>query len=238
MVLAFNRGKEVLSRATMLVHPCADSTIALTVDASDVAVGAVLQQRLGDIWQPLAFFSKQLRSPERNYSTFDRELLSLYLAIRHFRYYLEGRVFTAFTNHKPLVAAIGKSTDTLTARQQRYLAFISEYTTDIQQVAGKSNIVADCLSRFCANEVSLGIDPVNMAKAQQDCDEVHAHQTSTTGLQLCDVPLSLNGPTLLCDVSTGRSRPIVPTECRHAIFDITADERRQKSFRRSTSGKG
>ena len=78
----------------MLVHPTVDSGTALTVDASDLAIGGVLEQRIDGMWKPLAFFSKQLRAPEQKYSAFDRELLALHLAIRHFRYFLEGRVFT------------------------------------------------------------------------------------------------------------------------------------------------
>ena len=77
------------------------------------------------------------------YSTFDRELLSLYLGIRHFLYVLEGRDFTAFTDPKPLVFAMVKTTDPCSERQQRHLAFISEFTTDIQRLPGKYNVVAD-----------------------------------------------------------------------------------------------
>ena len=48
-------------------------------------------------WKPLAFFSHQLRPPERKYSAFDRKLLALYLAVRHFHYFLEARSFIAYT---------------------------------------------------------------------------------------------------------------------------------------------
>ncbi len=45
-------------------------------DASNSAVGAVLQQRVAAGWQTLAFFSKKLVSAQLNYSAFDRELLA------------------------------------------------------------------------------------------------------------------------------------------------------------------
>ena len=41
-------------------------------------------QLVDSVWQPLEFFSRQPRPCERKYSTFDRELLGLYLAIRHY----------------------------------------------------------------------------------------------------------------------------------------------------------
>ncbi|GFO32936.1 Pol polyprotein [Plakobranchus ocellatus] len=144
MDMAFASCKEALAEATMLSHPKHGAHISLTTDASDQAIGGVLEQYVNGIWQPLAFFSTRLRPPEIRYSTFDRELLALYLAIRHFRFFLEGRPFTAYTDHKPLVGAISKLSDPWTARQQRHLAFISEYSTDIRHVSGKSNVVQTC----------------------------------------------------------------------------------------------
>ena len=145
---AFTTAKEALAQATMVVHPHADKPTALTVDASGTAVGAVIEQNSdGSDWKPVAFFSRKLRPAEQNYSAFDRELLAAYLAIRHFRYFLEGRSFTLFTDHKPLTFAISKIGDPLSPRQQRHLAYVSEFTTDVRHIEGKANTVADTLSR-------------------------------------------------------------------------------------------
>ena len=76
---AFEQTKQALANATMLCHPNPNTITALTTDASDVAVGAVLQQFVNGVWIPLAFFSRKLRPPETKYCTFDRELLALYL---------------------------------------------------------------------------------------------------------------------------------------------------------------
>ena len=109
--------KAALAGAAMLSHPVPAAPIAVTSDASDVAVGAAFEQWVDGAWQPLAFFSRQLRPNERKYSTFDRELLALYLAVRHFRGMLEGRHFTAFVDHKPLTFAMAKVSDPWSARQ-------------------------------------------------------------------------------------------------------------------------
>ena len=37
-------------------------------------------------------------SLERKYNAFDRELLALYLPVRHFRYFLEARSFIVYTD--------------------------------------------------------------------------------------------------------------------------------------------
>lgn len=80
MIGAFESTKQVLAETAMLAHPLPDIPIALTTDASDFAVGAVQEQLAHGHWQPLVFFSCQLRPNEQKYSAFDRELLGLYLA--------------------------------------------------------------------------------------------------------------------------------------------------------------
>jgi hypothetical protein len=60
---------------------------------------------------------------------------------------LEGRRFTVYTDHKPLTHALHRTSDPWTARQCRQLAYIAEFTSDIQHVAGRDNVVADTLSR-------------------------------------------------------------------------------------------
>ena len=44
MLQAFNATKQALADATMLAHPQHDAPIALSMDASDMAVGGVLKQ--------------------------------------------------------------------------------------------------------------------------------------------------------------------------------------------------
>ena len=70
-----------LSSISSLANPVPDAPLSLTVDASDSAIGAVLQQSVNGITQPLAFFSCQVNPAERRYSTFNRELLAIYLSV-------------------------------------------------------------------------------------------------------------------------------------------------------------
>ncbi len=144
---AFIAAKAALVAAVPLCHPAPNAVLSLAVDASDSHVGGVLQQQCGRGWQPLAFYSKKLSSTEIRYSTFDRELLAAFLTIRHFRFLLEGRQFTLLTDHKPLVTAMTRVTPPQSACQQRHLAYISEFTTDLRHTPGSDNGVADALSR-------------------------------------------------------------------------------------------
>jgi len=68
----------------------------LFTDVSDQSIetATTLQQRRDNGWEPLSFFSKKLSSAEAKYSTFDRELLAIYLAIKHFQHMLEAIIHT------------------------------------------------------------------------------------------------------------------------------------------------
>ncbi len=46
----------------------------------------------------------------------------------------------------PLTTAVRRSTEPWTAKQCRQLAYIAEFTSDIQHIAGSDNVVADTLS--------------------------------------------------------------------------------------------
>ena len=77
MEKALTASKNAFADATLLIHPVEDAPTSLTVDASIVAIGGVLEQRNNGVWSPLGFFSRKLQTPrETKYSTFDRELLA------------------------------------------------------------------------------------------------------------------------------------------------------------------
>ena len=68
---AFSESKQILANATLLVHPDPSAPLNITWDASDFAVGGVLQQYIDNVWQPLSFFSKKLNPAEKLYSTLE-----------------------------------------------------------------------------------------------------------------------------------------------------------------------
>lgn len=89
----------------MLAHPAEEVPLILSTDASNFAIGAVLQQECNKQRTPL-FFSRKLTDMQANYSTYDRELLAVYEAIKHFRYMVEGRNLIIHTDQKPLTYAL------------------------------------------------------------------------------------------------------------------------------------
>jgi len=105
---AFDASRESLDKIALLEHPRTNAEIALFKDqfkVSDQSIRAALQQQGDNGWEPLAFFSKKLSPAESKCSAFDRELLAIYFAIKHFQYMLEARTFTIYTDYKPLTSA-------------------------------------------------------------------------------------------------------------------------------------
>ena len=132
--------------------------------------------------EPISFFSKKLSPAELNYSTFDRELLAIYLAVRHFQYFVEGHTFHINTDHKPLTFVLQSSSDRRSPRQSHQLAFISEFTTDIRYIEGQANQVVNALSRNVYAIEQSPIDFEALAVAQNSVDELQQLSTSDTSL--------------------------------------------------------
>ena len=219
---AFEDIKVALSNATLLNFPQHDSPTALFVDASDKFCGAVLSQiDSSGSHRPLEYFSAAFSDAQKRYSTFDKELLAAYLAVHHFTYFLEGRPFTLYTDHKPLVGAISRKKTPLSNRQARHLSFISEFTTDVRHIEGKNNVVADCLSR---PQITAALSPsftdyTELVLAQRDDPSIRELFQSMTSLKLCERAIPNSGLLLLGDTSTGKFRPIIPNSLRTTIFE-------------------
>jgi cleavage and polyadenylation specificity factor subunit 1 len=110
-------------------------------------MGAVLQKGVNNTWQPLAFFSKKLSPAYQKYSVYDRELLAIYEAVKHFRHMLEARHFIISTDHKPIIYAFQQKRDKCSPRQFNHLDFIAQFSTDVSHISGQDTVVADTLSR-------------------------------------------------------------------------------------------
>lgn len=215
---AFDSIKERLASSVLLVFPSTSAPTRIHTDASDFAVGAVLQQFSENEWRPLAFFSKKLQPAELKYSAFGRELLAIYLAIKHFRYFTEGREFHILTDHKPLTYAITAPTTKQSPREARHLEFIAQFTSDIRFVKGAENIPADTLSRVSINSISAlpSIDYEEMSRLQQQEQFTFPANSS---YDICSVEMFGFPFPLLCDMSSRLPRPVVPTPMRRHVFN-------------------
>jgi transposase InsO family protein len=210
---AFEMCRQALSNTVNLAHPSHDATLYLDCDASEKGVGAVLQQQVNGSFQPLGFFSRACSIAEQRYSTYDRELLALYRAVRHFAPVVEGRALVLRTDHQPLLHAFQSTALDAPALRIRRLSFISEYTTDIRRISGTDNVVADALSRLDALELTA--DAPDLATEQRVDNEV---ETLLTRPNLSLEWVKIGSSHILCETSTGQARPYLPTSWRHPVF--------------------
>ena len=147
---AFRDLKTELSEDVLLRYPEFNKLFTVTVDASNVALGAILTQD----GKPIAYASRLLHGPELKYSATDREYLAVVWALKQFRSFVLGRHFNIFTDHKALLHMIKSSP--VNARHARYRLLLEEYDFDLLHISGQDNKIADALSRLTETESQHG----------------------------------------------------------------------------------
>lgn len=142
---AFSTLKQILSTDQILAYPQFDCPFILTTDASGFALGAVLSQMQESVERPIAFASRTLSDTESRYATNEKEALAIIWAVNKFKPYLYGQKFTLITDHKPLTFI---KTSDKNSKILRWRLDLENYDYDIKYKEGKSNVVADALSRI------------------------------------------------------------------------------------------
>lgn len=172
-------------------------------------------------------FPAMLSAAERLYSMFNRELLTAYSAVCHFPLSIEGRC-TIFTDHQPLAQAVQHTSDPWSSQQQRHLSDLAEFVVDVIYLPSSCNTSADALSCSSVSSVSLGVHFSWLAMSNAPL-----LKTGPCGLPSLDSTLLTSAlflvenkditshhNTLLCDLSMGVPRPVVPSTASHHIFDL------------------
>ena len=142
---AMNRLISALTTGPVLKQPDFSKTFILDTDASDVGIGAVLQQVGSSGENVVAYYSKGLSKAERNYCTTRKELLALVKAVKHFRQYLLGKEFVVRTDHSALQWL--RNFKEPEGQVARWLEFLQEYDFVVRHRKGSSHSNADSLSR-------------------------------------------------------------------------------------------
>ncbi|KAG2945356.1 hypothetical protein PC119_g14866 [Phytophthora cactorum] len=144
---AFDAVKTCLSIAPVLMLPDHSKPFHVVCDASDFAIGCALMQFDDEGRERVVSYqSRQLKPAERNYPVHDKDLLAMRYALIKFRVYLLGeQTFAVYTDHTSLRTAT--KSPHLSQRMARWLSLFSEYNFVVHYKPGKSNILADALSR-------------------------------------------------------------------------------------------
>ena len=133
-------------KAVELIHPDTSAPIALTTDDSKTAIVGVLEQFVNNRWEPLGFWLK--RPNQQNWTMFRRELYAIQQSMRKFLPEFDGRHLVVYTDHKALLGAFKHpSSQVHNPIASNQISEICQWTNDIRFLEGKSNVVADWLSR-------------------------------------------------------------------------------------------
>lgn len=165
---SFKTCKTLLCNDPILKYPDFQKPFRVTCDASDVATGAVLSQDFDGADLPIAYTSKTLTDSEKRYATNEKELLAIIHALKAFRPYVYGQKFQLFTDHKPLQWLFALKDPN--SKLYRWRLKLSDFNFDIHYKPGKSNYVADALSRIELNHLESDLPqdrpPINIQDLQ------------------------------------------------------------------------
>ncbi|KAG6441256.1 hypothetical protein O3G_MSEX001743 [Manduca sexta] len=134
--------------------------------------------------RPVEYASRLLEPAERNYTTTEREALAVVWAVNKFRGYIEGSQVIVKSDHQPLRWLM--SLKSPSGRLARWALTLQAYNLQIQYTPGRSNVIADALSRpACCDEVSKSCEmcQVIIDMPKRSSADVRANQIKDPELQ-------------------------------------------------------
>ena len=236
---SFQNAKKLLLNACRLTYPDPGLPLAITCDASQKAIGCVLEQHDGRHWRPLSFFSKHLDESRQKWTTFKRELYALHQGVRYFHKQFGGRTPILFTDHRALIGSFGNpNLQTHDPVAHNQIVELGQWTTDIRYLPARSNPVSDFLSRPpdpvveepAIDDVSIAhttlcqcssiqalknvITIKQIAEAQKECTDTFNHRQGLHPRNTTFNSVNYGEHELICEV-TGKPRPILPKSLRN-----------------------
>ncbi len=139
MQQAFDKMCLLMAANALAAYPDHNKRFDVYTDASDFQLGAcIIQER-----KRIAYFLQKLTKSQQNYTTMEKEMLSIVPTLKEFQSMLLGANIHVFMDHKNLTF------DTL--KTQRVLCWrtkIEEFLPMLHYIEGPRNILANNLSRL------------------------------------------------------------------------------------------
>ena len=153
---AFEKLKAALAQNLELYRVDPDKPFIMKTDASDKAIGAVLEQqrevapgRTQSV--PVAFFSRKLGKSQLNWTPREKETYAIVSALRKWAGWIGLQPVLILTDHKSLEDWVKEKMETPSGpagRRARWHETLSKFDLTVQYMPGSENVVADALSRY------------------------------------------------------------------------------------------
>jgi transposase InsO family protein len=152
----FEQLKHMVTEAPVLSFPDFTQPFYVATDASNLGIGAVLYQLPNGPQDEskvnyISFMARSLKPHEKNYPAYKKELLGVIYACKKFHYYLWGRKFTLYTDHRPLTYIHEQNELPQIIADWKETLF--SYNFDCVYRPGILNIIPDALSRAFPEEL-------------------------------------------------------------------------------------
>ena len=204
---AFGKLRLLLSQAPVLAHPNFKNSFTLDTDASDNGIGAVLSQ-IGEDGEEhvIAYGSRLLTKPERNYCVTRKELLAVVYFVEQYRPYLLGQEFTLRTDHGCLTWL--RNFKDPEGQLARWLEKLQEFDFTIVHRQGRSHSNADALSRLPCSQCGRATHEQPCHTANILTTDVRPPAVQTDDLRAAQLADPLLGPLLLGKESGHKPTPL------------------------------
>ena len=149
--VAFEQLKGALLKELSLFNVVPGKPFQIRADASDKAIGSVLNQERDGKWVPVCFFSRKLTASQLNWSPREKETYAVVASLVKWAGWIGTTPVEVVTDHKSLESWVKKYVDTPsgpTGRRARWHEIFSQFHLTILYQPGRTNVVADSMSRW------------------------------------------------------------------------------------------